>query len=108
MVSPQDTQSVAGTSVLLPCVGYSDRGAVRITWKKGEQLLVNVSDKFILHEQTVMNKSGLIFIKSVLEICGVERTDVGNYSCVASVEGGQSDTASFELTTLTGKKCMHQ
>lgn len=98
-MSPQDTQANVGSSLLLPCVAYSTTGeGLKIAWKKGNKPLVNVTDRLIVHEQTVMNKSGLIFVKSVLEICAINPADIGNYSCTASENGGGSDNATFELT----------
>ena len=50
----------------------------------------------------------VVFVKSVLEVCGVQRGDHGEYSCtvVATGAGGSTgheerDTATFKLHVLT-------
>ena len=40
--------------------------------------------------ETVMTQSGVEFVTSVFEICGVEFEDAGEYSCVAASGSGTS------------------
>lgn len=51
--------------------------------------------------EDLVSKNGIAFVKSVLQICDVEATDAGVYSCSAANTLG-SDTASFEMSVNTG------
>ena len=105
-----------GDRLFLPCVAFTtvsntdnpSSANPSLLWKRGEQVLEN-SSRIIIHEavSTLAGSSGgtIVFIKSVLEVCGVERENHGVYSC--SIGGGTAgqeepiDTASFKLHVLT-------
>ena len=115
LVSPENTVADAGDRLFLPCVAFttvsntgnpSSSANPSLLWKRGEQVLEN-SSRIIIHEtvSTLAGSNGGRIVKSVLEVCGVEREDHGVYSCSISVgTAGQEepiDTASFQLQVLT-------
>ena len=95
MIRPQQVTPVnAGSSLTLACVAYGDP-IPTITWNKGSSQLTNDSEVTIYQE--VLNISGLIFAKSILEICALDEGDAGQYSCFAE-SSTSNDTANFELS----------
>ena len=98
MIRPQQlTQVNAGNSVTLACVAYGDP-IPTISWNKGSSRLINSSEVTIYQE--VLNISGLIFAKSILDICTPGVTDAGQYSCYAE----DSAPANFEVMINQGKR----
>ena len=83
-----------GSSLTLACVAYGDL-IPTISWNKGSSQLTNDSEVTIYQE--VLNISGLIFAKSILEICALDEDDAGQYSCFAE-SSTSNDTANFELS----------
>ena len=119
LVSPENTAVDAGDTLLLPCVVAtivsSDDSAIpaatSLTWRKGGQVLQN-SSRIIIHETVFTYNSSshggrVVFIKSVLEVCGVVRGDAGEYSCSVTAPGSITghgedlDTATFQIHVLT-------
>ena len=60
--------------------------------------LTNGSNITISHEEVSLG--GLLFGKSLLQICNTERVNVGAYSCYSENEAGRA-TFSFELLINT-------
>ena len=130
LVSPENTAADAGDTLLLPCVVAtitSSNGSAAaanpatLTWKRGSQVLQN-SSRIIIRETVFTHNSShggrAVFIKSVLELCGVERGDEGEYSCSMTAASGDStghqeehDTAIFQIQILNrtapGKNLLH-
>ena len=95
VIRPQQLAQVnAGSSMTLACVAYGDP-IPTISWNKGSSRLTNSSEVTIYQE--VLNISGLIFAKSILEICALDEDDAGQYSCFAE-SSTSNDTANFELS----------
>jgi len=95
VIRPQQVTPVnAGSSLTLACVAYGDL-IPTISWNKGSNQLTNDSEVTIYQE--VLNISGLIFAKSILEICALDEDDAGQYSCFAE-SSTSNDTANFELS----------
>ena len=95
VIRPQQLAQVnAGSSMTLACVAYGDP-IPTISWNKGSSRLTNSSEVTIYQE--VLNISGLIFAKSILEICALDVDDTGQYSCFAE-SSTSNDTANFELS----------
>ena len=69
-----------------------------MTWRKDGVVLRNNSRVTIYDSQ--VTEGGFTFAKSILEICGAQDTDSGQYSCsIESVGDTQmNDSATFELT----------
>ena len=106
VISPGNITTAAGSTAVLACVGY---GGPTVTWSKDGVMLANNSRITIYDSQ--VTEEGFTFAKSILEICGAQDMDSGQYSCsIESVGGTQmNDSASFELsvTPTEGKfwKC---
>ena len=81
MVYPDDTQLLAGDSVVLTCVGYGVP-APSVTWQRNGEHIVGNSSKFRLTE-TVVVINDTMFLKSTLLLCNASELDIGDYSCTA-------------------------
>ena len=94
VISPGNI-TVAGSTAVLACVGY---GGPSVTWSKNGVVLGNNSRVTIYDSQ--VTEGGFTFAKSILEICGAQDTDSGQYSCsIESVGDTQmNDSATFELS----------
>jgi len=93
----QETSVDAGSSLTLACVAYGDP-VPTISWNKGSSELTNSSVVTIY--QHVLNISGVIVMRSILEICSVDEDDAGQYSCFAE-NSVSNDTANFELSVTS-------
>ena len=106
VISPGNITTVAGSTAVLACVGY---GGPSVTWSKNGVVLGNNSRVTIYDSQ--VTEGGFTFAKSILEICGAQDTDSGQYSCsIESVGDTQmNDSATFELSvTPTDGMCEAQ
>ena len=63
-----------------------------IEWFYNGTMLSNDTEVTILYE--LVEIGGVTFAQSILEVCGVEGEDSGEYSCTASNSLGE-DTATF-------------
>ena len=98
VIHPLQVTSVdAGSSLTLACVAYGDP-VPTISWNKGSSELTNSSVVTIY--QHVLNISGVIVMRSILEICSVDEDDAGQYSCF-SENSVSNDTANFELSVTS-------
>ena len=79
------------------CVGYSESESdpPSITWNFGETLLTNGSRTLVTIYTKPLMLNNLTFTQSILELCGVQLKDDGNYSC--SAIGSMNTTYTFEL-----------
>ena len=99
VIHPENTTGIdAGSTVLFMCVSYGDP-VPTITWSGNGQTLGNNS-KVTVYEE-LLSKSGITFVKSILQICDVESSDAGVYSCGAENVLG-SDAVSFDISVNTG------
>ena len=78
----------------MTCVGYGAPNP-EIMWLKGG--IPVTSNGHISIHSTEIEKGGILFIQSNLEICNIEIADESIYSCVATNEEG-SETRSFPVT----------
>ena len=99
VIYPQDTMVMAGNTALLVCVAYGDPQP-SVTWRKGTVSLSN-SSQIRIYEQ-LLNQSGFIFVRSVLEICNTNAAHTGEYSCTTD-NGVGNHSISFQLT-IPGKQ----
>ena len=84
-----------GDSVTLACVAHGSP-LPDITWfRNGDQMLDNQTVNALVYESFV-EQSGMIFVQSILELCPVEPTDAGEYSCFANSTNG-NHTAVFQV-----------
>ena len=78
----------------LTCVAYGDL-PLSVSWLRGDREVSNSSRVTVYGEEQV-EEEGMTYVVSVVEICGVERSDVGRYSCVAE-NGHSRDSSSLDL-----------
>ena len=90
LIYPEDTEVIAGDTVLLTCVSYQSP----ITWSQEGVELVNDSMRITVYQEQFM-ENGLLFYQSILQICSTESSDSGTYSCIAD---GENSSISFQLT----------
>ena len=93
------TIAEAGETVVLVCVGI---GNPSITWSKDGQVLYNTSTLSIYEEDLL--QGGRLFKQSFLQLCSLQPSDSGNYTCSVSNDFS-SDSSSIDLT-VTGKSVM--
>ena len=80
--------------LILTCVGYGVPSP-DMMWLKGNVELSNNSRVSIY--STEVEVGDILFVQSTLEICSVEQSDKGTYSCTAANEEG-SNTLSFRTS----------
>ena len=85
------------TTASLTCVAYG-LPFPSITWNKSGTAVSN-SSLTSIYEET-KSENGVSFVRSVLEICGSDLTDSGEYSCTAD-NGITSDSSNFMITVVT-------
>ena len=84
-------------SVFLHCITLGTPLPLTV-WTLNDSSLTNGSNITISHEEVSLG--GLLFGKSLLQICNTERVNVGAYSCYSENEAGRA-TFSFELLINT-------
>ena len=100
MLRPRSyTKAYPQMTVITVCTAYGGDEPPSIQWKFGDILLTNDSSDLvkIVENQTVHN--GLVFTESILELCSVDLSDNGVYSCTASNSRG-SDSYDFTLDVV--------
>ena len=98
MIAPTSSEVREGNTLLVTCVAY---GATlpSVSWTRNGSVLSNSSgDRISIYEETV-DEGGVLFAKSVLEICSAESADEGEYSCVASNPYGEA-SFSFNINVI--------
>ena len=94
LVSPLSTTAFHGTTVMFACIAYGVP-LPTFSWTRNSYPLVNDSSTVIYENKTT--KEGIVFVKSVLEICSLRVVeDSGTYSCRAE-SVITSASANFEL-----------
>ena len=89
----ENTMSLEGNMLILTCVGYGVPSPDMMWLKNGVELSNNSRVSIYSTEVEV---GDILFVQSTLEICSMEQSDKGMYSCVATnVEG--IETHSFQL-----------
>ena len=95
-VDPTDVPN--GDTVLLTCVANGDL-PLSISWSREGTVLINDSQRITVFEEEI-EKEGITFLQSILQVCSTGEDDVGAYSCIAENEAG-NDTANFELSVAS-------
>ena len=98
VVISNDVSLTAGETALLSCVGYGLPN-VEITWSRNGEVVMN-SSRVNVSEKEV-TRGGRLFLQSFLDLCSVEVSDAGNYTCTVS-NGELATNASTQLS-VTGK-----
>ena len=101
MVRPGNLSQLSpGDTLTLSCVGYGNP-LPSVFWSRSDtnQVLTNSSQMSIFEE--TLSESGVTFVKSILQVCSVQPSMTGEYSCTSQNELG-NETATFELTVNDG------
>ena len=94
LVSPPNATAFHGTTILFSCIAYGVP-LPTFLWTRNGHSLFNDSSTVIYENRTT--KEGIVFVKSVLEICNLRVVeDSGVYSCRAE-SVSSSASANFEL-----------
>ena len=100
VIAPGNSEFNEGSTIIATCVAYG-LPEPSVTWSHDGNQLVNNSPVTIYEE--LLNEGDVIFVKSAIEICGVEVADSGDYSCLVANDNG-TDTVTFNLNILTTGK----
>ena len=95
---PPNSEVPSGDTILLTCVA-SGSFPLDIFWNREDSALMN-DTRVVIYQET-FEESGLMFVRSILQLCSVETADGGTYSCTAS-NAFSNNTATFDLTVLEG------
>lgn len=97
VISPEDVNTRLGHTLLLPCVvATRDSSTVHVTWKHNDQP-INPTPQLQVHPLMASQREGVMFIKSVLEVCVTREELAGDYSCTA-VDGQETlDQETFHI-----------
>ena len=98
IVISNDVSLTAGDTALLTCVGYGQPD-VQITWSRNGEVVMNSS--LITINETDVTRGGRLYKQSYLEICSLEVSDAGNYTC--TVSNGESETNSSTQLSVSGE-----
>ena len=85
-----------GQTTVLVCVGYGEP-SVSVSWWRGDSQITNTSRVFITEE--LMSQGGRLFQLSYLQICAVETSDDGIYSC--TVNNGSASSSHDTVLSVT-------
>ena len=99
IVISNDISLTAGDTALLTCVGYG-RPDVQITWSRNGEVVMNSS--LITINETDVTRGGRLYKQSYLDLCSVEVSDAGTYTCTVSNGELLATNASTQLS-VTGE-----
>jgi len=98
VIAPPESVAVpSGSTVVFVCVSLD---APSIIWRQEREQLNSIADPRVNISEGLVNKSGRVFLRSVLQLCGVSDVDAANYSCIADSGLAGNDSTSFELRVL--------
>ena len=102
MIAPSDTDVQEGDTALFTCVAYGPTPP-EISWYNNSDLIYNGTLDRITYYTDTVEQNGVIFVQSILELCGAELYDSGLYACVASYPGdyNRSTSASFYVNVIS-------
>ena len=92
-----DTQAIIGERSILVCMTSQQEEKRVISWELDGQTLTNSSRVVITEEEVVHEERN--FTQSFLQICNVNITDVGIYTCIVSDTNQLSVNYSTQLTS---------
>ena len=97
LLAPGNISVVSGDTADLACLAYGIP-LPNITWTKDGVPLNNnsITDRITTYEG-VITEGGVALARSFLQICSLQPSDDGQYSCVADNDIGNATTSNFEL-----------
>ena len=101
VVISNDVSLTAGDTALLTCVGYGQPD-VQITWSRNGEGVMNNS--LVTINEIDVTRGGRLYKQSFLDICSLEVSDSGNYTC--TVSNGESATNATTQLLVSGKDFM--
>ena len=96
VIAPPDTEVDINATVLFTCVAFGNP-TPNISWYMNHNVLSNESDVIIFMD--TLTVYGVYFVRSTLQLCGVDVSDEAEYTCVAVNEVGYN-SSSFYLDIL--------
>ena len=85
VIAPSNTDVLLGNTVLLTCVVAFLNTPPELSWHRNDTgELYNTSDISIY--TSTIEEGGVMFLRSILELCGVELSDEGLYFCQAAFD----------------------
>ncbi|CAI8042984.1 Hemicentin-1 [Geodia barretti] len=85
VIAPSNTDVLLGNTVLLTCVVAFLNTPPELSWHRNDTgELYNTSDVSIY--TSTIEEGGVMFLRSILELCGVELSDEGLYFCQAAFD----------------------
>ena len=97
LIHPNSVAVNATSAVIFSCLGYG-LPIPNITWSTENGSILKNMSRISLYEELV-NRSGVLFVKSVLEICSIEPNDATSYTCTVD-NGISTDNVSVVLGIL--------
>ena len=107
VIAPSDTNVLEGNTVLFTCVVAFRDTPPEVSWHRNDTgELYNTSVVSIY--TSLIEESGVRFLHSILELCGVELEDEGLYFCQAAFDEDRASRAYFFVDVLEpqGAMCM--
>ena len=104
VIYPQDTVVMTGQAALLACVAYGVPQP-SVMWSKGTGTVSLSNSSQISIREQLLNQSGFIYVRSILEICNTNAAHSGEYSCTAD-NGVGNHSISFQLTFQGRPLCL--
>lgn len=84
MIAPRDTDADINSTVLFTCVAFGEP-IPSISWYAEYEMLNNDTNSATSVQiyTKLIDIEGVLFVRSVLELCGITVDNQGSYSCVA-------------------------
>ena len=98
MIAPSDTDVQEGDTALFTCVAYGPTPP-EISWYNNSDLIYNGTLDRLTYYTNTFEQNEVVFVQSILELCGAELSDSGLYGCVAS-DYNSSSSAYFYVNVL--------
>ena len=97
---PLNQTIIYSESVIMVCVAY-DIPLPNIIFTHNGTLVDNTTSSRIIVHNEAFTERGVNFARSTLQICSLDLTNVGEYSCIATNGLGNPDTQSWNLQLIT-------
>ena len=92
VIAPSDTDVLLGNTVLFTCVVAFLNTPPELSWHRNDTGKLYNTSEISIYTSTI-EESGVTFLRSILEVCGVELSDEGLYFCQAAYDMNPDRTA---------------